>query len=195
MPRELLCEVSHYPDFLKWDKSKQNHTAQQEKETRTPVFPPKPHSETEVSTDLWLSAHLPTSLALFDICHSQVWSSREALGQVSQTPEFYKCFSPTYYSSSFSSALWHQSIFYPLLNHTAIPPVPSTHQHRIHVHHLPEVTSRFCRAFQIRCALHLQLSCKNTPTKTQADKLPPAFHPEAKAITAELVVCISKHSM
>lgn len=194
MPRELLCEVSHYPDFLKWDKSKQNHTAQQEKETRTPVFPPN-HTQRQRSAQTCGSQHTCPLAWLCLIFVSQVWSSREALGQVSQTPEFYKCFSPTYYSSSFSSALWHQSIFYPLLNHTAIPPVPSTHQHRIHVHHLPEVTSLFCRAFQIRCALHLQLSCKNTPTKTQADKLPPAFHPEAKAITAELVVCISKHSM
>lgn len=56
MPRELLREVSHYPDFLKWDKSKQNHTAQQEKETRTPVFPPN-HTQRQRSAQTCGSQH------------------------------------------------------------------------------------------------------------------------------------------
>lgn len=36
------------------------------------------------------------------------------------------------------------------------------------------------------------MSMQKNP-KIQADKLPPAIHPEAKTITAKLAVCISKH--
>lgn len=121
---------------------------------------------------------------------------RGACGQVSQYPRFCKSFSPTYYSSSlcYSPALFQQSTLYwqlicyksgqfHSLAHT-------TYQHEIQLHLHP--SEQFCRAFKIRCVLHLQLSCKKP--KIQANKLPPAFHPEYKAITAKPAVCISKHS-
>lgn len=123
-----------------------------------------------------------------------MWSS-ESIHWVLQV------FSPTYYSSSFATALPHSRKAFRIDCSFAMKMVCSTHspivsmyQHNIHLHlYLPEQISLFCRGITVRFILHLQVSCKKKP-QIQADKSPPAFQPEAKAITAQPAVCIRKHS-
>lgn len=174
------CCVWFCPFMIIWSriKTKQNQNAKQEKEVRTPVFSPK-YTRTERGQH-WLLPLKHTSLAvtLFNICQSQVWNSREACGQMSQYPGFYKSFSPTYYSSSFcySPAPFQKSISYRLFicyeNGSFHSFTHTMYQHENHLYlHLPELISLFCRGFKIRCTLHLQLACKKTPKSRQISHL------------------------
>lgn len=131
------------------------------------------------------------------ICHSQAWNSREARGQVSQYPGFSKSFSPTYYSSSFCLILPHSS----KTVHMDCS-FPMTGVHSIHSPAWNSFTSPSPRAdtsvlqgFQNKMCLSFAIIMqKQQQKKIQADNLPPAFQPEAKATAAKLAVCIRKHS-
>lgn len=84
-------------------------------------------------------------------------------------------FSPTYYSSSFATALPHSRKAFCINCSFAMKMVCSTHspivcmyQPNIHLHlYLPEQISLFCRGTTVRCVLHLQASCKKTPKSRQ----------------------------